>query len=531
MLEGKLQAAVALHGQGQLARAQAIYEEILSAQPRHADALHLLGVIAAATGNPRRAVALIDSAIALVPTYAPMHNNRGVALQELQQWQAALASYERAAALDPAYADPHYHRGTVLCEQRQWEAALASFDRALALNPHHAEAYSNRAFALKELARLDEALASCDRAVAIKPEFAGGHANRGGVLMAMLRPETALASYDKVIAIEPGNAAAYVNRAMARLLVGDFAGGWADYEWRWRDGSGWIIREKRDFPQPLWSGREPLAGRTLLLHSEQGYGDTLQFCRYAKLLDDRGASVILEVPGALTPLLQSLVGATQIVTQGEALPTFDYYCPLLSLPLALSTSLATIPAGVPYLSPPEVYRRRWQERLPGRRAPRVGLAWSGGFRANLPQLWSGNQRRNVPLEALAALNLSGIEYYSLQTDGHSRSELAGLLEAHWQGPPIQDLTREINDFADTAALIEQLDLVISVDTAVAHLAGALGKPVWILNRFDTCWRWLLDRNDSPWYPTARLYRQASPDDWSGVLQRVRQDLTASFAIS
>jgi tetratricopeptide (TPR) repeat protein len=531
VLDGKLQAAVALHGQGQLDRARAIYEEILRAQPRHADALHLLGVIVAATGNPRRAVELIDSAIALVPGYAPMHNNRGVALQELRLWQAALGSYERAAALDPAYADPHFHSGNLLCEQRQWERALASFDRALALNSNHAETYSNRAFALKELARLDEALASCDHAVAINPAFAGGHANRGGVLMAMLRPESALASYDKAIAIDPEYAAAYVNRAMARLLVGDFAGGWADYEWRWRDSGGWIIREKRHYPQPLWSGREPLAGRTLLLHSEQGYGDTLQFCRYAKLLGELGARVILEVPDGLTTLLRSLDGATQIVAQGEALPPFDYYCPLLSLPFALNTSLATVPAVVPYLNPPEEHRHRWRERLRGRRAPRVGLAWSGGFRANIPQLWSGNDRRNIPLAALAALNLPGIEYYSLQKDWHAQSELAEVRGTNWQGSPILDLTGEISDFADTAAFIEQLDLVISVDTAVAHVAGALGKPVWILNRFDTCWRWLLHRSDSPWYPTARLYRQEAPGDWTGVLQRVRRDLADLFAIS
>jgi tetratricopeptide (TPR) repeat protein len=528
VLEGKLETAVALHGQGQLARAQAIYEEILRAQPRHADALHLLGVVVAAAGNPRRAVELIDGAIELVPGYAPMHNNRGVALQELRQWEAALASYDRAAALDPTYADPHYHRGNVLCEQRRWEPALTSFARALALNPYHAEAHSNRAFALKELARLDEALASCDRAVAIKPGFAGGHANRGGVLMAMLRPEAALASYDKAISIDPGCAAAYVNRAMARLLVGDFAGGWADYEWRWRDSSGWIIREKRHYPQPLWLGRESLAGRTLLLYSEQGYGDTIQFCRYAQPVAELGARVILEAPGALVTLLRSLGGVTQIVAQGETLPAFDYYCPLLSLPLALKTSLATVPAGVPYLRSPAERRRDWQERLGERRGPRVGLVWSGGFRANLPQLWSGNDRRNVPLAALAALQLPDIEYYSLQKD--RQSELAGLAAGNWRGPPIVDLTGDISDFADTAAFIEQLDLVISVDTATAHLAGALGKPVWILNRFDTCWRWLLHRSDSPWYPTARLYRQESPGDWSGVLRRVHRDLAALFAI-
>ena len=592
MLETKLQQAVTLHTQGQLSRAQSIYEEILRAQPRHFDALHLMGVIAAMSGNPRKAAELIGRALEVVPESAIAHNNRGAALHELGQWEAALASYERAAALkrdyaeplynrgnlfkdlkrwqaavtsyeqaialrqdyaeawcnrgiclaemaqwqaalasydraitiNPGYAEAHYNRATVLCGLRDWEAALNAYDRALVLKRDYAEAHSNRAFALKELGRLDEALASCDRAAALKPGFAAAYSNRGGVLVASNRIAEALASYDKAISLEPHGAAAYVNRGMARLLLGDYPNGWADYEWRWKDTAGWIIKEKRDFPQPLWLGETSLAGRSILLQSEQGYGDTIQFCRYAKEVAALGARVILEVPQALAGVLRSLAGVAQLVVQGESLPPFDCYCPLLSLPLAMRTTLAAVPAPVPYLRASDEQRRRWRGRLGERRGPRVGLVWSGGFRPGLPALWSGNDRRNIPLTALSALKDSGADFYSLQKGQPAESELAALLARNWDGPPIRDYTRELDDFDATAALIEQLDLVISVDTATAHLAGALGKPVWILNRFDTCWRWLLERSDSPWYPTATLYRQERAGDWAGVIRRVHGDL-------
>jgi hypothetical protein len=306
--------------------------------------------------------------------------------------------------------------------------------------------------------------------------------------------------------------------------VGNYPQGWADYEWRWKDQQGWIIKEKRNFPQPLWLGETSLAGKSILLQSEQGYGDTIQFCRYAPLVAALGARVMLEVPKALLGLLQSLEGVAQLMVHGEPLPPFDCYCPLLSLPLAMNTLLSDVPARVPYLKPSEAHSRRWQNRLGDRRGPRVGLVWSGGFRPGRPELWSVNDRRNIPLAKFAALKHPGIEYYSLQKGQPAESELEELAAHDWDGPHIKDFTSEIDDFADAAGLIEQLDLVISVDTATAHLAGALGKPVWILNRYDTCWRWLLDRDDSPWYPTVRLYRQERPGDWESVLRRVSSDL-------
>jgi hypothetical protein len=307
-------------------------------------------------------------------------------------------------------------------------------------------------------------------------------------------------------------------------LAGEYARGWADYEWRWQDGNSWIVNEKRNFAQPLWLGQEPLSGKTIFLQSEQGYGDTIQFCRYVKPVSDLGARVILEVQKPLSTLLQNLDGLAQLVVPGETLPAFDYYCPLMSLPLAMGTTLSNVPARVPYIAISDERRRLWRQKVGERRGLRVGLVWSGGFRPDQPELWSVNERRNVPLAKFAPLGHPSAEFYSLQLGQPAISELAESMAHRWDGPQVRDLTSEIHDFGDTAALIEQLDLVISVDTSTAHLAGALGKPVWILNRFDACWRWLLDRDDSPWYPTARLYRQDRPGDWDSVLERVRCDL-------
>jgi tetratricopeptide (TPR) repeat protein len=591
-IAAKLQEAVALHHQGQLLRAQRIYEEILRAEPRHFDALHLLGVIAAASGDASRAVDLIgraiqvspgnsmahnnrgaalldlgsweaalvsfDRAIALTGDYAEAHYNRGNALKELKRWEEALASYDRALSLKPAYpqahsnrgivlaalgrieasiagfdaaialrpdfAPAHYNRANALCTKRQWETALAGFDRAIALERDYAEAHANRGFVLHELRRLDESLASCDRAVALKPDYVEGYCNRGSVLLAQRRVAEALSSYDRALEINPDYAPGRVNRALALLLDGDYERGWAENEWRWKDRSSWVIREKRNFRQPQWLGGVSPAGKTILLQSEQGYGDTIQFCRYAPLVANLGARVILEAPRALAPLLESLNGPAQVVVQGEPLPYFDMFCPLLSLPLALRTK-SSIPAQVPYLGVSEERRRVWRDKLGERRRPRIGLVWSGGFRPARPELWSVNERRNIPLAQFAALRSLEADFYSLQKGDPAESEFAALNTHDWAGPKIENLASEMGDFADSAALIEQLDLVISVDTATAHLAGALAKPVWILNRFDACWRWLLDRDDSPWYPTARLYRQERPGDWDSVMCKVARDLT------
>jgi tetratricopeptide (TPR) repeat protein len=465
-----------------------------------------------------------NRAVAIGADFAEAHFNRGLVLGELARWGDALASLDRAISIRAEYPEAYFNRGVVLRQLGQFDAALASYDRAVSQRADYASAYVNRGSILKEFGRMEAAMADFDRAIALEPDEAEAWCNRGTVQHLLLRVNDALESYGQALRRRPDFAAAYNNRAYSRLLSGDLENGWRDHEWRWRNEYGPSARERRDFSQPLWLGDFSLSGRTILLHAEQGYGDTIQFCRYVCRVAALGAAVILEVQRPLVGLLAGLSDMTQVVARGEVLPAFDCHCPLLSLPLAFKTTLETIPRDVPYLRGAPDKLIYWSEKLGNARGPRVGLVWSGGFRPDLPAFWAGNGRRNIPLARFAPLKCPDIDFVSLQIGQPAESELAALSAQKWDGPHLQDFSSFIEDFSDTAAIIDNLDLVISVDTATAHLAGALGKPVWILNRFDTCWRWLLDRADSPWYPTARLYRQRRPGDWDEVIERVGADL-------
>ena len=586
-LQDKFRQGVALHQQGRFAEAELIYRDVLQQDPTSFEAMHLLGVIALQTRKPQQAVELIGKAIALNPAVPTAHCNLGSALTGLQRHAEALASFDKAIALKADLADAHGNRAAALIALKQYEQALASCDRAIALKPDYAEAHNNRAHALNALKRHEEAVASCDRAIAlrsnypealnnrgnalnalglhtdaiasydkaiafapkyaeaynnrgnalyhlgraeeaassyelaiaVRPNYAEAYNNRGNALTSLQRCEPALASYDQAVALKPDYADALFNKSVLLLLMGRLAEGWRLYEWRNKKANPIAAR---DYRQPLWLGDTDIAGKTILLTEEQGLGDTIQFCRYAPLVEQRGARIILEMPPQLMRLVAGLAGVAQVVETGRPLPAFDLHCPLLSLPLAFKSELATIPAAIPYLNADPDQSRAWKDRLGAKTKLRVGLVWAGGIRPNQPV--SVNQRRNIPLAKFAVLNNPNVDFYSLQKGQPGEAELADLKHNRWSGPDIADLTGAIGDFADTAAFIDNLDLVITVDTATAHLAGALGKPVWILNRFDTDWRWLLDRTDSPWYPTAKIYRQDTPGDWDGVLQRVKTDL-------
>jgi tetratricopeptide (TPR) repeat protein len=504
------------------------YDKALAYKPNAAETYNNRGNALCALKNIDAAIASYDSAIATTPGFAEPYFNRGLALYDLKRYEAALASYEHAIAIHPGYAEAYCSRGNALKELGRLDAALASYDQAIAVRAGYAQAYSNRGNLLSELQRFDAALASYDAAVAIEPDNADAHCNRGNLLADLRQFDQALQSFGRAIAIDADYAQAYFSRSFVYLVQGDFERGWRDFEWRWQNEHCATSKERRRFAQPLWLGDQSLEGKSIFLHSEQGLGDTIQFCRYVKRVADLGAKVILEIPIALANLLMTLPGLDQLVLRGETPPPFDYYCPLMSLPLALKTTLATIPAEVPYLHPSAQRVQYWKDKLGERAKPRVGVVWSGGFRPNQPELWAVNRRRNIPLAALAPLRHPGIEFYSLQKGQPAESELSALMAENWDGPSLKDYTGELQDFEDTAALIEQLDLIISVDTSAVHLAGALGKPVWLLNRFDTCWRWQLDRSDSPWYPTVRVYRQQRPGDWDGVVQRMRRDLEQFF---
>ncbi len=509
---------------GRLEAALASYDLALALKPSAADIHNERGNVLRRMGRHDSAVTSYATVIALAPHLPAPYYNHGLALHDLKQYDAALAGFDQAIAINPRYADALYARANLLKDMRQLHAAVASYDRAIAAKPDHAAAYVNRGNVETELERFDAALASYDASIAIAPDSAEAHSNRGSLLGTLGRHHEALASFDRALAIDPAHAQAHYNRAFVHLALGDLEHGWRDFEWRWKNEHCASPREARNFIRPRWLGEEPLDGKTLLVHCEQGFGDSIQFCRYLPRVAALGAKVVLEVPESLHGLFTHLDGVARLVVYGQPLPPFDCFCPLLSLPLALKTTLATIPARVPYLRVGEDPVRRWRDKLGVRSRRRVGLVWSSGVRPDQPECWSVNQRRNIPLTKLAPLEHPALEFYSLQKGQPAEGELAALIAGHWQGPKLLNHTHELHDFEETAALIEQLDLVISVDTATAHLAGALGKRVWLLLRFDSCWRWLLERSDSPWYPTMRLYRQTTRGDWEGVVRKLRVDL-------
>jgi tetratricopeptide (TPR) repeat protein len=397
---------------------------------------------------------------------------------------------------------------------------VASYDAAIALKADYADAHLNRALALAELEQYQAALEGNSRVIALEPKYVEAYFNRANIYRQLGQWEAALSDYTFAVHYRPDHAEAHQSKAITSLLLGDFERGWPEYEWRWKNHGSHLMCHRRGFEQPRWLGGESLASKTILLHSEQGLGDTLQFCRYVPMVAQLGARVILEVQPQLVSLLASLDGAWAVLARGDALPEFDCWCPLLSLPLAFGTTLASIPAAVPYLRSRPQKSLLWKARLGEKTKPRVGLAWSGGFRPDHPAL----ERRNIPPVKLAPLRCPQVEFYSLQKGEPAQSHLRELVDRNWGGPALSDFADGWHDLEDTAALIEQLDLVISVDTSIAHLAGALAKPVWILSRFDGCWRWLLGRTDSPWYPTARLYRQERAGDWDAVIGKVAEDL-------
>jgi len=365
--------------------------------------------------------------------------------------------------------------------------------------------------------RMDEALRAFEEALAIDPTSAEAHKQHGVALTVLQRQRQALASLDRAVELAPGSADACYTRSLVLLATGDYERGFRAHESRWDSRLTTSHLERRTFAQPLWLGGESLAGRRILLYGEQGLGDTLQFCRYASLVAERGASaVILQVQRPLLELLRRLRGVSEIVGDDEAPPPFDCHCPLMSLPLAFDTRLESVPARVPYLRADPDRVSAWQQRLGERRAPRVGLMWNGN-----PDNPS-DRYRSFPLAAWLPHLPPGFEYYSLQrfVRAKDRETLRGDI--------VRDLSAQQRDFADAAALCSCMDVVVSVCTSIAHLSGALGRPTWVALSQVADWRWLLERDDSPWYPTARLYRQRVRGDWPDVLVRIASDLVREF---
>jgi tetratricopeptide (TPR) repeat protein len=576
--------AIRLHETGRFAEAEAQYRRILAAEPAHPDALLLFAAVAVQTGRAALAQDLLARAIVVAPDTVPYqanlgrllhllgrskdalpflhrvaerdpdnpaaHRNLGNALQRLGRLAEAAGCHVRAIALQPDYAEAFDALGNVRVGQNRLDEAAACYRQAVAANPDLAGAHGNLGGVLFRQGRFDEAAISLHRAIALDPALelphfylaevareqdrpaeavaayraaiarnphrAMSHQNLGATLMRLGRPAEAAACYRTAIRLQPDFPEPHDNLGMALLMLGELPEGWREREWRWRIEPAASVR--RDFPQPQWRG-EPAAGQTLLVHAEQGFGDTLQFCRLVPLAREQGLRVVLEVPAALVRLMHGLAGIDAVVAAGDALPPFDWHCPMQSLPLALGTTLDSIPGATPYLFADSAVAAAWHERLAPLAAagPRIGLVWAGNPRSHWPEAAKVDRRRSVPLARLAPwFDIPGLQFFSLQPGGAAAA--AGL--------KLIDYMDSMHDFADTAALVANLDLVISADTAVAHLAGALGRPVMLLDRFDHCWRWLAGRLDSPWYPAMRIYRQPAPGDWDAVVAEAAVDLRA-----
>jgi TPR repeat/Tetratricopeptide repeat len=434
-----------------------------------------------------------------------------------QDYESAILLYDQAIALDPTRSDPHYKRANALRIVGRLEEALAGYDRAIERNAECAHAYCNRGVVLQSLGRREAALQSYDRTIALDPTDVMVHYNRALLMQDCSRWDEAVRSYDRAIELDPQFADAQYNRSMLQLFLGDFERGWRGYEWRWVNARRLGIGDARTFAAPRWLGEEPIAGKRILLYSEAGLGDTLQFCRYAISCGRQGATVVLEVPEALRRLLGSVEGVSQVIGAGSPLPPFDYHCPLLSLPLAFRTTIATIPSPGSYVRADQIKVAQWRERLGARRSPRIGLVWSGN--PNNPI----DARRSIRLADWVAQLPTGYEYFRLQTQVRETDRSA--LESN---PQIVSFDDDLLDFDNTAALCMCMDLVVTIDSSLAHLAGALGHRTWVLLPQTPDFRWMRDREDSPWYPSVKLYRQTVAGDWSLVFDRVAADLHSEF---
>ncbi len=539
-----LQQALAEQRQGRLREAERIYARVLKAAPDNFDALNLLGSVKAQQGqlgeaqrllraavkaNPgvpqgwtnlgqvllalkRGAEALecLDKARALVPTDVAILNQHANVLLSLDRAREALAEFQEVLTHAPRHAEAWINSGLAQAAIGEPDAALAAFDQALALAPGHPVAQYNRGVALLRLGRSAEALAANDAALAAMPDHRGALLNRGKALQQLNRLDEAVASYGKAIALRKDDADAHFNTAQTLLTQGDYRRGFEEYEWRWRR-TGMPAQKSRG--RPLWLGEYPLQRKTILLHAEQGLGDTIQFARYVPLLAASGAKVVLEVQPELKSLMTRLDGAASVIARGDTAPPFDMHCPLGSLPLALKTELTSVPAPIPYLSADDAAVAKWSTRLGAHHAPRIAIAWSGNPNHD------NDRNRSIAFAKLAPLFSAPASFISIQRELRD-DDAAGLMAES----RVTHLGGDLESFSNTAAVLSLCDLVITVDTAVAHLAGAMGRRLWVLLPFAPDWRWTLGSDTTPWYPAARLYRQPEPGDWDNVIARVAADL-------
>ena len=482
-------------------------------------------------GKPVEALEFFTLGLVYSPDRADPYSKRGFLHQEAGRFSEALVEYQRAIHLEGLAPGLEAMKAFCLRALERFDEAVTLYDVAIQAGFSSPEIWVNRGLSLTGAYRLEESLKSYNRAIVLKPELAEGYLNRGNSLQKLKRHREVLPYYDRAITLNPKLSEVYLNRACLKLILGDYESGWREFERRFDTPfmkGALRIHEKTRALRHLTV--QDLKGRRVLVYPEQGLGDVIQFCRYAPLLIQQRAHVFIEAPPPLFEILQSLDPEITVLPTGHHLQDFDLMLPVMSLPALLATRLDTIPQKIPYLHANATKTKAWDARLAWSKRPRIGLVWSGGLIQQVPDILSVQKLRNMDLNLMAPFKVVDADFFSLQKGENGEKQLRDLTSQGWLGPEITNYADEFHSFEDTAAFIENLDLVISVDTSTAHLAGALGKPVWILNRFDTCWRWFIDRVDSPWYPTVTLFRQDGSRSWEPVIDQVLKALIQRYGV-
>ena len=543
LISDNLQDAIAYHQAGDLQNAQRLYKSILEGSPNDSNAKHLLGMSLFQQGNLEQALILIwesikidpqnflaytnlgnvfqrierhqeainsyDVALAIEPSHADAFFNRGNSMFALMQYESALDSYEQLLVLQPTSAEAHINKGNTLHKLQRENESVTSYNKAISLCPQNAQAYYNRGIALQFMNLNVEALSSYKHAINIKPDYVEALNNQGNTFQNLNLYQNALNAYHAAQVIDPNYGDAHWNEALCRLKLGDYENGWVKYEWRW-DNS--ISNPSRTlFSGKLWDGKDDLNGKVILLYSEQGFGDSIQFFRYVKMVQQRGATVVLQVHSSLINLFKEGSEGVKFISDVKV-NGHEYYCPLLSLPKAFNTIQSSIPSSDAYLFSNKKADRIWKHDLGKKTLPRVGLVWSGNKQN------TNDRARSISLLTILKLLRADVQWFSLQNEISENDML--LLRQHG----VTQYKKKLTSFLETASLIEQMDIVISVDTSVAHLAAALGKPTWILLSHNADFRWLLGRCDSPWYPSVQLFRQPSIEDWDSVILQLNMHM-------
>ena len=503
-----LKLALRYHREGNLDDAKCLYQRVLGMEPQNADALHLLGLIVYQEEQYEIAVRLITQAIQIDSTKPSFCTNLGNVLQKQGKLEESIRAYRKAIRIQPDYADAYYNLGNVFQEQGKLEESIQAYQKAIQIQPDYADTYYNLGNVLQKQGKLEESIQAYQKAIQIQPNHEDAYNDLGVIFKEKRQLDKSIQAFQKSIRLNSNFAQAHENLGMLLLLKGDFLNGWKEYEWRWRSVQK---SQKRDFKRPLWDGT-PLDGKSILVYAEQGFGDTIQFIRYIELLPDTGTIIIFACQPELKRLFKSIDRIDALVTKGEVISDFDVHIPLLSLPYIFNTTLDSIPSQTPYLY--SDINSDFAFILDNEDHFKVGIVWAGS------STHVNDRNRSVNLNQFKELlSIEGCEFFSLQVGLH-RADIS----QNGYDYIIKDLGKMFNDFRDTASAILQLDLVISVDTSVAHLAGALGKEVWTLLPFVPDWRWMFDRSDSPWYPSMTLFRQKKVGNWGDVFQQLKFEL-------